>query len=244
MVLVAAACAALAGCGRRDAQQAGVDTTRTGGARDSAVAADGGYAPDMILQARAGARSDPALVAQVRGALGGWAAIWRRHDPAFRLDSLRWRGPDSCRIEFTVPLSEAWFDTPEQRRHGWALSPDGTRALVTNAYRDWDPDRRTWGYEPDALTVLVDVLNGRWSRVMACGTPCRYDAGAWLDDARFVIAGSLRDGMPERIAPQVWLFDVRRGLQWTATGPMVAPSDRPYDEALDSLSARGFAGPA
>lgn len=241
LLTLAACCATLAGCGRREAHRAGgVDTTRV--AADSGATA--GYAADMILNARAGARSDPALVAQVRGALAPWAAAWRYQDPSFRLDSLRWHGPDTCRIEYTTPLSEAWFDTPEQRRFGWRPSPDGTRALVTNAYREWDPHSGRWAYEPDALTALVDQIGARWARVMECGTPCRFDAGAWLDRDRFVVAGLLTDGMPQMIAPQVWIYDLARGVVWSAVGPMVPVAGSRYDDAIDSLTARALRGPA
>ena len=233
VVLAAACCVALAGCGRREAEHAGIDSTV---ARHDTTAAD--YAPDMILDAAKGTRADPALTATVRGALREWAAAWRYQDPAFRLDSLRWRGPDTCRFTYDQPLADAWFTDPEQQPYTWQLSPDGTRALITDAYREWDPHAQTWGHEPDVVTVLVDLVNRRWMRAMSCGTSCGYDAGAWLDADRFVVAGQLMDGVPQMTAPQVWLFDVKRGLQWSAIGPMTPQGSSRYLEAIDSLTAR------
>jgi len=236
-VLVLACSAALAGCARRETSHGGVDTT----AVDTAHVA---YAPDMILDAADGARLDPTLVASVRGALGGWAAAWRDQDPAFRLDSLRWRGPDSCRFTFDQALADAWFADPEQQPYTWQISPDGTRALIPDAYREWDPHAQSWDHEPDVTTALVDLVNRRWTRVMTCGTSCSYDVGAWLDADRFVIAGRLTDGMPQMSAPQVWVYDVKRGLQWSAIGPMTPAENSRYDHAIDSLTARTARTPA
>jgi hypothetical protein len=239
-VLAAATFATLAGCARRETEHAGVDTTAV--ARPDTATAS--YAPDMILDAAKGARVDPALTATVRGALREWAGAWRYQDPAFRLDSLRWRGPDTCRFVFDESLAEAWFTDPKQQPYTWQLSPDGTRALIPDAYREWDPHSQTWGREPETVTALVDVVNRRWTRVTSCGTSCTSDAGAWLDSDRFVIAGQLMDGLPQMTAPQVLLFDVKRGLQWSAIGPMIPEGNSRYDNAIDSLTARHTKRPA
>jgi len=237
VVLVLACSAALAGCARRETPHGDVDTT----AVDTAHVA---YAPDMILDAADGARLDPALVASVRGSLRGWAAAWRDQDPGFRLDSLRWRGPDSCRFTFDQTLADAPFIDPQQQPYTWRVSPDGTRALIPDTYREWDPHAGHWLRDADVKTALVDVINRRWTTVMECGTSCSYDVGAWLDVDRFVIAGRLTDGMPPMSAPQVWVYDLKRGLQWSAIGPMTPEGSFRYESAIDSLTALSARRPA
>jgi len=154
------------------------------------------------------------LTAELREPLADWTTYWRRYDPAFALDSLRWSVIDSIHVAGTEPLSDSVRTRAALRWYAW--SPDRTRAVDPDTYREWEPETGTFGYEPDARAVLYDFAQYHAQVLESCGTPCRYDDARWLDRDRFVLMGWIEELDPvsaagvERFSPRVTVYDLER----------------------------------
>ncbi len=161
------------------------------------------------------------LTRELRQPLADWVSYWRAYDPAFALDSLRWTLADTILVERTEAISDSLRTTPSPR--GWAWSPDRSRVVDPNWYREWDPDRNEYMYEPDAVTELLDFTTRTGTFLQFCGTGCRNDAAFWLDRERFALVGWTDTDMGDSLfAPRVTVYDLERRTTATGVGRGVA----------------------
>ena len=67
---------------------------------------------------------------------------------------------------------------------------------------------------PDSQVAIVHRKTGERTRLLFCGTPCRYTTGIWLDDRAVQIAGRVDIGSGWQ--PTIWQIDIDRGtiLEW------------------------------
>jgi len=177
------------------------------------------------------------LTAELRAPLADWVRFWRRYDPRFALDSLRWGVEDTIRVERTETVVDSMRTGASSR--WWAWSPDRTRAVDPDWYREWDPERREFMYEPDAVSELLDFTTGTGSFLDPCGTGCRNDAAVWLDRERFVLMGWVdADDGDSLFAPDVRVYDLARRTTAVGTGRGVRIPDGPGTAAHTAGSER------
>jgi hypothetical protein len=149
------------------------------------------------------------LTNELRRPLAHWVVYWRGYDPAFTLDSLRWDLTDTILVERTGAITDSLRNTATAR--WWAWSPDRTRAVDPDWYREWDPDRKEFMYEPDAQSELLDFTTRTGSYLTFCGTGCRNDDAVWLDRERFVLMGwQDADNGDSLFQPAVTVYDLDR----------------------------------
>lgn len=163
---------------------------------------------------------------ELRRPLADWVGYWRRYDPAFTLDSLRWGAPDSLRFEAAQVLPDSLRAVQEARWFAW--SPDHTRAIDPNEYREWDPDRHEFGYDDVSASVLLDFSLHVSQVFDRSGMDQRNDDAKWLDRDRFVVTGwrsAVADS--DLYQPLVTLVDLDRRTSVTAAGRAVRVGGEP-----------------
>ena len=163
------------------------------------------------------------VLAAIAPKLNPWMPMWREAIPGFTLDSLTLGAAAAFVPELEQTLSDAFFDTPRRQRlfHRW--SRDSAYSVDPNVYLDLADDG-TLVTEPDNAMALVDRREGRWERLMGCGTPCRYFDALWVGDRVFVEAAWYEsDETPGRWAPALHVFDLETRRSWRFDGPMGGP---------------------
>ncbi|MFI5372796.1 MAG: hypothetical protein ACHQ52_14665 [Candidatus Eisenbacteria bacterium] len=149
------------------------------------------------------------LTRELRRPLADWCVYWRRYDPAFTLDSLHWSRVDTIQVEQTEPLADSLRNSADSR--WWAWSPDRTRAVNPDTYREWDPDEKGFLYDADAASELLDFGTHTGSVLQSCGTGCRNDDAVWLDRERFTLMGwEDADNGDSLFEPVVSVYDLDR----------------------------------
>jgi hypothetical protein len=149
------------------------------------------------------------LTNELRSPLEHWVVYWRGYDPAFALDSLRWTVADSVHFEQPRAISDSLRNTADSK--WWAWSPDRTRAVNPDTYREWDPDRKEFLYDADAASELLDFTTRTASLLEFCGTSCRNDDAVWLDRERFAVMGWQDiDNGDSLFEPVVTVYDLDR----------------------------------
>jgi hypothetical protein len=172
--------------------------------------------PDTAGQGPAAADS---LLAAIASQLAPWLPMWREAIPGFTLDSLRLAAAAPFHPELDQPLHEAFFDLPRRRWIFQRWSPDSAFVVDPNVYLDLDDDGRLV-VEPDNAVALIDRREGRWERLMGCGTPCRYFDALWVAQRIFAVAVWYEsDAEPGRWAPALHVFDLSGRRCWRYDGP-------------------------
>jgi hypothetical protein len=155
------------------------------------------------------------LTHELQQPLVHWVVYWHDYDSTFTLESLRWSVVDSIQVERTETISDSLRKTAAAR--WWAWSPDHTRAVDPDWYREWDPDRKEFLYEPDAVSELLDFQSHTGTFLNPCGTGCRNDDAVWLDRERFALMGwQAADQGDSLFQPVVTVYDFDR--RTTAVG--------------------------
>src|SRR5262245_37742638 len=148
--------------------------------------------------------------------LNAWLNMWRTFAPGLDGADFHANSSEPFPIQdahrFVMPKGKGLWDFGQ-----WAAvvsSPDGSHAI------GWSSDVG----EPDSQAYLIDLKTREAVRVLSCGTPCRYDLGAWLDAKRFVVAGTEEssDRSPSS-GHNLWLslFDLDAGVVTRLKGPFV-----------------------
>jgi hypothetical protein len=164
------------------------------------------------------------LTHELQQPLVHWVVYWHGYDSTFTLDSLKWTVVDSIHIERTVAISDSLRNTADSK--WWAWSPDRTRAVNPDTYREWDRDRKEFLYDADAASELLDFSTHTSSQLEFCGTGCRNDDAVWLDRERFALMGwEDADNGDSLFQPVVTVYDLDR--RTTAVGTARAVRTHP-----------------
>lgn len=150
-------------------------------------------------------------------------SLWGEAVPGFTLDSLRLAVASPFRPDFDQTMAEAFFDSPRRRRLFYRWSRDSAYAVDPNVYLDLGEDGELMA-EPDNAVALIDRREGRWERLMSCGTPCQYFDALWVGDRVFAEAAWYEsDDTPGRWSPALHVFDLAGHRSWRYDGPAGGP---------------------
>ena len=165
------------------------------------------------------------LLAAIASRLEPWMPMWREAVPGFTLDSLTLGAAAPFHPKLDQILSDAFFDSPRRRRLFFRWSRDSAWVVDPNVYLDLDENGEL-EQEPDNAVALIDRREGRWERLMGCGTPCRFYDALWVGDRVFAEAAWYEsDEEPGRWSPALHVFDLAGRRCWRYDGP-AGPAER------------------
>ena len=165
-----------------------------------------GAAPSAEAAPSPGTALPRALAATLPPPITEWLSAWNRVDPrvvreAFEVRSTRrfvfQPGGTPIRIEAMSALN----------RRLLIFSPDSSLALKPFEFsvHGKGAAAELVPIDPDVEVTLLEVRTGLWSALLKCGTPCTHDEAAWLDDASFVVAGSVEAPTAEPAGLHDWV---------------------------------------
>jgi hypothetical protein len=198
LLLSVAAFIAIAGCGKREREAA------TSGEMPSTAPASSGN----TLGARVGPKSDP-LLAAAAPRLSEWSRRWAAVLPGFMLDSL-YREASSRMPDFYPRAAGA--DDIERARVFGELSPDSTRIVEPDSYREKGRTWQDWGGDADSAPALLDLRTDSLYTLTVIGPSFAFEDAFWVDRQRFVIVGlGEREFDPWQGGGDLWVYDLARG---------------------------------
>ena len=144
-------------------------------------------------------RSD-SLINAAAPKLTPWAEMWRKADPEFAPESLRFVDvAPAFRKDPLQPL-KAFYPPDEEHEPVFrvlsARSPDNRYNLIFDWYQAIEESNGEIdiGGDADSGPLLLDFRDGTARLFDICGTPCTSDWGAWLSPTKFVLAGADTEG--------------------------------------------------
>ncbi len=92
-------------------------------------------------------------------------------------------------------------------------SPNGKRQLDIYSYnRTLKTDKKgkpkLTSNSPDSEVALLDAAKGERTRLIFCGTPCRFEDAAWLNNEVVVVAG-YSEGNQQKAYPTLWYIHLK-----------------------------------
>lgn len=168
--------------------------------------AAGGAAPPAGPGPSPGTAMPRALAEALPPPITEWLAAWNRVDPRVVREAFEARstsrfvfqpGGTPIRIDAMSPLN----------RRLLIFSPDSSLALKPFEFSVHGQGGATElvPVDPDVEVTLLEVRTGLWSTFLKCGTPCTHDEAAWLDEASFVVAGSVETPTAEPAGSHDWV---------------------------------------
>lgn len=214
---------AMGGCGRKhpDSGSAPPDTVVPPPGSESSLGARVDVSTDRYLRA---------MAPQLRD----WVARWRTALPGFALDSL-YREPGTFPVGYRRATTSR--DLERARVFG-QLSPDSTRIVEPDMYREKSDGEWELRPEPEAAPAIVDLRDDSLTVITVMGTEGGFEDAFWIDRDHAVLVGyGERRVEPWAGGGDLWELDLPRKQLTLYHTPDVAKDA--YDRYLErSIAAQ------
>ena len=167
--------------------------------------------------------------------------MWRKADPEFAAESLRFLGTAPAFRGYVQPLKGLYPPTRELQPTFQILSarsPDGRYNLIFDWYLiiEGSGDEVDISGEPDSAPLLLDLKGGTSNQFDTCGTPCAFSWGVWLSPKVFALGGwEDEEPMGHRSRGRLKVYSLADSSATTyVTRPVAVDARRRYQAAWES----------